>query len=122
LTAYVGFLFRYCPYPYPYRESGDFAAYLADCIYVACHMAVTHLATRDPRLSHLTTALSTTQYAIKGVVDEIVGYLKCPVERELSPQEFLKEFYLHGKKFLDRDLHSVRDVLRHFGIAAQADA
>lgn len=99
-----------------YDRSRDHNAYMTDCAFVALQIAAQDLGTRDPRLKHLSTGLSAAQWGIKGVIDMIAENLSCPIERGHNHEAFLTEFSQHGKRFMERDLQVVKDILRYIGM------
>lgn len=99
-----------------YEKSGDHNAYMSDCLYTAIHIAASLLAQEDRRLAHLPKAVSGASYAIKGLVDMVAANLSCPIDNEHDHEDFLRSWYQHGRRFVDRDTKVVQDILKSMGI------
>jgi hypothetical protein len=102
-----------------YQQTRDWNAYLADCAYAALQCGASVLASNNPRLRHLGTALTGASYTIKGLIDQALdegATFSCPVDEGHDHEQFLIRFVHHTQRFLDRDTQSVRDVLEHMGL------
>jgi len=99
-----------------YQENRDLNAYLADCVYTALQMAAGELAGRNSRLNHLSTAVTAAKWLIQGAVDDVAAHLRDPVGANQSHVDFLSSFSSHVRKYVNRDLGAVKDVLSHLGL------